>query len=308
MRRGGGEIVNRTSSIVDSGGFSLVQLLVVIGVLALSMGVLLPAMGQARRAARSVVSGGRQRQIVLAANLYATDHEGWYPESVATAAGLGRTWRWQEPRKMKACQPRAEGYRVSMAAYLRHYLPDAEVLFCPSSPQIYSYMKDSWRAGDSWDNPDTGFVDDSVVGNYCFFWNYVGHLTEQDRPFFGPQTNDGRSGGGSLLITDYFGFDHWRSPDAFGSCEHLPHAEITADAHEAPAYWFARPAGDPDPARLSATLRAGFVDGHVERYRPKETVSLEVAESLDGATAVPRGMDTSPGLFFIPASGVNSRP
>jgi type II secretory pathway pseudopilin PulG len=308
MRRGGREIVNRKSSIVDSGGFTLVELLVVIGVLALSMGVLLPALGQARRAARSVVSGGRQRQIVLAANLYATDHAGWYPESVATAAGLGRTWRWQEPRKMKACQPRAEGYRTSMASYLRHYLPDAEVLFCPSSPQAYPYMKDFWRAGDSWDNPNTGFTDDSVVGSYCFYWNYVGYLTEQDRPFRGPQTNDDRSRGSSLLTTDYFGFDHWRSPEAFGSCEYLPHAEVTAEAHEAPAYWFARPTGNPDPTRVSVKLRAGFVDGHVESYRPDETAALEIAESLDGSAPAPRGLDMSPGQFFIPTSGINSRP
>jgi len=308
MRRGGEEIVNSKSSITNASGFTLVELLVVIGVTALSMGVLLPALGQARRAARSLVSGGRQRQIVLAVNLYATDHGGWYPESVATAAGLGRTWRWQEPRKMKACQPRGEGYRASMSAYLRHYLPDAEVLFCPSSPQSYRYARNSWRAGDSWDNPNTSFTDDTVVGDYCFFWNYVGHLADQGRPFHGPQTNDDRSRGSSLLTADYFGFDHWRSPEAFGSCEYLPRAQVTADAHEAPAYWFTAPAGVPDPTRVSVRLRAGFVDGHVESYHPKETVSLEVAESLDGAIAVPQGMDTSPGLFFIPISGVNPRP
>jgi prepilin-type N-terminal cleavage/methylation domain-containing protein len=307
MRRGGREIVNRESSIVDANGFTLVELLVVVGVLTLLMGVLLPALNQARRTARSLVSSGRQKQVVLAANLYSTDHEGSYPESVATALGLARTWRWQEPRKMKACQPRADGYRASMAAYLRHYLPDPAALFCPSSPRPYPYLEDLWRAGDAWDNPDTAFLDDSVAGSYCLFWNYVGHLTERERPFRGPQTSEGRPGCSTLLISDYFGFNHWRSPEAFGSCERLPKAQVTTSTPEAVDYWFSRPAGESDRACVQVTLRAGFVDGHVETYRPADTTVLEVAETLDGIKPAFSGAGLGAGQFFIPASGTGSR-
>jgi prepilin-type N-terminal cleavage/methylation domain-containing protein len=306
MRRGGREIVNRQSSIANAHGFTLVELLVVIGVLALSMGVLVPALSQARRTARSLVSSSRQRQVVLAANLYATDHEGSYPESVATALGLGRTWRWQEPRKIKACQPRADGYRASLSAYLRHYLPEADLLFCPSSPRPYPYLEDLWRAGDAWDNPDTAFLDDSVAGSYCLFWNYVGHLTDQDRPFHGPQATDGRAGCSNLLIADYFGFNHWRSPEAFGSCEQIPRAEITTETPEAADYWLAKPAGEPDRTGVQVKLRAGFVDGHVESYRPAETTVLEVAETLDGTKPAFTGAGLGAGQFFIPASGAGS--
>ncbi len=308
MRCGGDQIANRKSSIVHRSGFTLVELLVVIGVLALSMGVLVPALGQARRTARSLVSASRQRQVVLAANLYATDHEGWYPESVATAAMLGRTWRWQEPRMIKACSARGDGYQCSAAGYLRYYLPNAKVLSCPSSPAAYPYLKDLWRAGDAWDNPDTAYTDDHAIGSYCLFWNYVGHLTEQDRPFHGPQTNDGRSRGSTLLVSDYFGFNNWRSPEAFGSCEHLPKAKVTAETSEAAAYWFAKPKGEPDPAGVNVTLRAGFVDGHVEAYGPDATVVLEVADALDGATPAVSGFGLGAGQFFIPANGVAPKP
>jgi len=271
------------------------------------MGVLVPALSQARRTARSLVSASRQRQIVLAANLYATDHEGWYPESVATAAMLGRTWRWQEPRMIKACQARADGYRCSASGYLRYYLPNAKVLSCPSSPAAYPYLKDLWRAGDAWDNPDTGYTDDHVIGSYCLYWNYVGHLTGQDRPFAGPQTNDGRSRGGTLLVSDYFGFNNWRSPESFGSCEHLPKAEATSETREAAAYWFARPKGEPDRAGVSVKLRAGFVDGHVEGYGPEATTVLEVANDLDGTSPAVSGFGLGAGQFFIPAVGVASK-
>jgi hypothetical protein len=287
---------------------TLIELLVAVSVVTLLVGVLLPALGQARRAARSLVGAHRQRQIVLAVSLYASDHEGWYPESVATAAMLGRTWRWQEPRMLKACQPRAAGYQCSMASYLRSYLPKAAILSCPSSPRPYPYLEDAWRAGEQWDNPDTGFTDDSVLGSFCLYWNYVGHLTDQQRPFYGPQTDDGRPGCSRLLISDYLGFNHWRSPDAFGSCEPLPGAEITAETHEAPAYWFRPPHGPPDRTSVPLKLQAGFVDGHVEAYRPDETAVLEVAEALDGATAALSGFGLGAGQFYIPQKAVAPRP
>jgi len=308
MGRGGEEIVNSKSSIVDTSGFTLVELLVVIGVLALLLGVLVPALGQARRAARSMVGAGRQREVVMAANLYAADHESWYPESVATAGMLGNTWRWQEPRMMKACRPRGEGYRSSMAAYLRAYLPDPVVLSCPSSPEHYLYLEDFWRAGDAWDNPDTAFLDDSVLGSFCFYWNYVGHLTEQERPFHGPQTDYGRRGCSRMLVSDYFGFNHWRSPDAFGSCEHLPRAEATSEPNEASTHWFYQPEGEPDRAGVQVKLHAGFTDGHVEVYRPAETTILEVADTLDGSRPALSGFGLGAGQFYIPRQAVASRP
>ncbi len=287
---------------------TLVELLVAVSVVTLLVGVLLPALGQARRAARCLLGGCRQRQVVLAVSLYAADHEGRYPESVATAAMLGRTWRWQEPRMLKACQPRAAGYQSSVAGYLRRYLPQAEILSCPSSPRPYPYLKEAWQAGEQWDNPNTSFTDDSVLGGYCLYWNYVGHLSEQSRPFRGPQTDADRPRCSRLLISDYFGFNHWRSPDAFGSCERLAGAEVTAETHEAPTYWFRTPPGAPDRTSIPLRLQAGFVDGHVETYRPAETAVLEVADALDGSTPALSGFGLGAGQFYIPQQAVPSRP
>jgi prepilin-type N-terminal cleavage/methylation domain-containing protein len=295
------------SPVAQACGFTLVELLVVIGVLALLLGVSVPALVQARRAARCMIGGQRQRQVVLAVSLYATDHQGWYPESVATAAMLGRTWRWQEPRMMKACSARADGYRCSMASYLRPYLPDPIVLSCPSSPASYPYLNDFWRAGDQWDNPDTGFTDDSAGGSYCFYWNYVAHLSESKSPFRGPQTDDGRDGGSHLLISDYFGFNHWRSPDAFGSCERFARAEITTETREATAHWFYTPPGRASRSSVHLRLQAGFVDGHVEPFRAGETVVLEVSETLDGTTPALSGFGLGAGQFYIPQNAVTSR-
>jgi hypothetical protein len=287
---------------------TLIELLVAVSVVTLLVGVLLPALGHARRAAHSLVGGSRQRQIVLAVSLYAGDQEGRYPESVATAAMLGRTWRWQEPRMLKACQPRAAGYRCSLAGYLRSYLPKAEILSCPSSPRPYPYLQEVWQTGEQWDNPNTSFTDDSVLGSYCLYWNYVGHLTEQSRPFHGPQTDAGLPGCSRLLISDYSGFNHWRSPDAFGSCERLAGAEVTPETHEATTFWFRPSQGSADRTNLHVKLQAGFVDGHVEAYRPGETAVLEVADALDGTTPALSDFGLGAGQFYIPQKAVASRP
>jgi hypothetical protein len=282
------------------------ELLVVISVTALLLRISLPALNRARGMANSLKGAARQRQIVLSLGLYAADHQGWYPESVATGGQLGNTWCWQDPRTMKACNPRPGGqYSSSLAGYLRTYLSDPSTFVCPAGPRSYPYLKDFWQAGESWNNPKTSYDDDSVVGSYCLYWNYTAHLSSQKRAFRGAQTDDGQPGCSTLLISDYLGYNHWRSPYAFGSCERLPRAEITKPAYEATDFWFSGATVNPDPANIHLPLRAAYVDGHVESWRPNETSILEVSYTQDGTQPAASGAGIGAGLFFIPPKGVS---
>jgi prepilin-type N-terminal cleavage/methylation domain-containing protein/prepilin-type processing-associated H-X9-DG protein len=56
-------------------GFTLIELLVVISIIALLVGILLPALGAAREAARTSVCLSNERQVGLAIMSYATDNE-----------------------------------------------------------------------------------------------------------------------------------------------------------------------------------------------------------------------------------------
>ncbi len=68
-------------------GFTLVELLVVISIIAVLISLLLPALAQARATAQTTVCLSNMRQVVLAAMEYAQDNQGRGPSYVLTPAG-----------------------------------------------------------------------------------------------------------------------------------------------------------------------------------------------------------------------------
>ncbi|MCC5828329.1 MAG: prepilin-type N-terminal cleavage/methylation domain-containing protein [Phycisphaeraceae bacterium] len=60
-------------------GFTIVELLVVIGIIALLIGILIPALGLFQRTARHMACQSNLTNIVQAVNLYLRDHEDVFP-------------------------------------------------------------------------------------------------------------------------------------------------------------------------------------------------------------------------------------
>src|SRR4051812_25215674 len=74
----------------SDGGFTLVELLVVIGIIAVLIGILLPALNRARESARRVQCLSNIRQISMAFFMYAGENNGYFPAPAVFGAGLGQ--------------------------------------------------------------------------------------------------------------------------------------------------------------------------------------------------------------------------
>ena len=285
---------------------TLIEVLVALALVVMIWAIMLPILIKTRRDAFAVRTMNNQRQIVVGVNCFALDHNGDYPKSVATIGRINEHWSWQEPTMLTSSGGRSPLlHHRSMAAYLRRYIEDAGIMFCPNAPKKYKYLQQAWDAGDKWDNPDTLASEDAVIGTYCFYWNYTGFLDELGVPFTGPQSPAGGLGQSKLLVSDYFGYGHWRNGNvyancnAYTSCERFKGASVTPGTSVSSDFWScpAENAGDGLDA-MSIKLHAGYTDGHVETFTPSQTIPMRVSITADGSVPYPSGI--GPGIIYLP--------
>ncbi|MEX2219653.1 MAG: prepilin-type N-terminal cleavage/methylation domain-containing protein [Phycisphaerales bacterium] len=112
-----------------SPAFTLIELLVVIAIIALLIGILLPALAQAREAGRAVRCLANNKQIAAGYNIYAHDFKGRIWEA-GTNTPVYRFWYAQPKNPTQAIS----GANPAVAGPAFGYLSDVDKIFeCPTN-------------------------------------------------------------------------------------------------------------------------------------------------------------------------------
>ena len=126
--------------------FTLIELLVVISIIALLIGILLPALGAARKTAKNISCQSNMRQWGIAINAYTVDTQGYLPHEgpgynpLKASNPTSKEYWYNALPPYIGSLPYAEAFSLSYDAEENKY-GDSNIWFCPAADAVVLQSK-----------------------------------------------------------------------------------------------------------------------------------------------------------------------
>jgi len=300
-------------------GFTLIEMLVVMGVIAILLSILFPAVRRARQYVQITEKKSRMATYIKGEALYAFDHGGKLSSSVATMRGPSYKyrWIWLDPRVIITYEDYNYpfGNHRAKAEYLtKSYIPGWEPWHCPRTPNPHPYGEKAWEAGDDWKSPDNetsaGKPIELPSCHFSSFSFYGGGYTaavfingrKRRKPYIGPRDSSEKG----MLISDTFVKDNtWYNPGGgVSSCEPFRGSDsdermaFSSNLWESTCWRFE---DQLDFNMLDIDMHYGNVGGDVQKFTPDEDLFIQVLNTPNDVSW------TQPwrGNFHIPWGALN---
>jgi prepilin-type N-terminal cleavage/methylation domain-containing protein/prepilin-type processing-associated H-X9-DG protein len=125
--------------------FTLVELLVVIGIIAVLISILLPSLAKARGAANRAVCLSNQRQLASALYLYAGENKGKFPTCSSGMNFWATYYLWYESNVANPTSQ--EGWTGTGLLKHRNYMKDFRAFYCPEMRQSQFQYEEGFITG-----------------------------------------------------------------------------------------------------------------------------------------------------------------